>query len=59
VATAAAASTSATPTAASSAKRLRKNRGDIAGMPIGMWIALAAGIVLAIGLGIALMLRQR
>jgi serine/threonine protein kinase len=39
-------------------KRSARVRGDIAGLPIAMWIAVAVGIAIAIGLAIALLMKQ-
>jgi len=36
----------------------RRRRKDIAGMPLGGWIAVAIGILLAIGLGILVYLKN-
>ena len=49
--------TTASPAAAAKPAAPRRRSGDIAGLPIGLWIAIALGLILAIGLGVAVLTR--
>jgi len=46
-----------TPPTASSSTKPRRPRRDIAGLPLGAWIAVALGVLLAIGLAVAVALK--